>query len=695
MIRRVLVIATCLVLAIVCMATAEPDGHTVQLTPDNSGVKLFVSIDGRILEITVPDGETADPDDPDDPIGTGWVEVFDAAASMTGDLIFSPDGNLNFSLPSEGQIGRTTLDGSLSDFAPCGELNCQPSGLAINYHGDLLAVDKSNTGGLLRWSQLVGLDFNGIDPTVLKYPIGVSTTPSGVRVPGSDAVGRDWVALQEWYTGELASIQATSSSRGAAKKGGGGGGAATLHKSRDSSYDLHSKIGGVDKDALDLAITQARIFYTTGSDVFGVDVDTGASFECATIPGRGEARYISGDVGGLLYVAAVDKKKITVHQIDYSAETGECGSPQLLKTFLTKDFGDNLGGLASTYSTLSSELAIAGDDIDTIYRSTPDGMHYYNFRAVCPTPVSPATEHTCEISTSPALLTTAVNAIESSEDPFNPEEENPSRGLPFNLPGQGFPWEYNTDGFAGFNDPYIGEAEFHEFFTNVSGTNFRLACCPQTCAGEVCDYPDCEFGALMYALPIPSEIVADPRGTKRGTGSVCYESLTSTRNAGLYAADFCGWNSPLVPTPMDLDVDAFFCGPTGVTSVSQGSNVPVKFNVGLDGLQCETNEAPPYDLTVLFSAGVVGYCTGETFTALPDVEPVLDIMPSGEGYLNPETGQILFAKAGPKKQYQFNLDTGQIPLSHGAVRTIVQINATFLEDSIEDGDQSVFIALEP
>ena len=60
-----------------------------------------------------------------------------------------------------------------------------------------------------------------------------------------------------------------------------------------------------------------------------------------------------------------------------------------------------------------------------------------------------------------------------------------------------------------------------------------------------------------------------------------------------------------------------------------------------------------------------------------------------------ETGQILFAKAGPKKMYQFNFDTGQVPLSFGPVRTIVMINATFLEDSIAEGDQNVFFALEP
>ena len=121
MIHRVLVMSTCLILAIAVAAAAQPDEHTVELTPDNSDVQLFVSIDGRILEITVPDGGTADPDDE---VGTGWSQLFDAIAP-TGDLIYSPDGNLNFSLPDEGQIGRTTLDRSAPnyafDYAPCGE----------------------------------------------------------------------------------------------------------------------------------------------------------------------------------------------------------------------------------------------------------------------------------------------------------------------------------------------------------------------------------------------------------------------------------------------------------------------------------------------------------------------------------------------------------------------------------------------
>ena len=88
---------------------------------------------------------------------------------------------------------------------------------------------------------------------------------------------------------------------------------------------------------------------------------------------------------------------------------------------------------------------------------------------------------------------------------------------------------------------------------------------------------------------------------------------------------------------------------------------------------------------------------GTDFVALDEVYPLLGLEPNGEGVIDPITGQVKFAKAGPKKQYQFNFNTGQVELPagySGPVRTIVLINATFLEDSVLDGDQQLFIAVD-
>jgi hypothetical protein len=103
------------------------------------------------------------------------------------------------------------------------------------------------------------------------------------------------------------------------------------------------------------------------------------------------------------------------------------------------------------------------------------------------------------------------------------------------------------------------------------------------------------------------------------------------------------------------------------------------------------------DLNVLFSAGVFGSCDNGTFVPLPEVEAIVGIEPNGEGVFNLETGQAKFAKAGPKKQYQFNFDSGQVTLVTGSppLPTLVIINATFLEDSIEEGDQNIFLRVDP
>jgi hypothetical protein len=683
MTKRALIAGCAVVVAVVVLTGGRLSAQAiaVPLGVDSSGLRILVAIDGRIVEIIDPDGGVADFDDP---AGTGWLEVVDPATTGAGvaDLLLGPDGNIYFSRPSAGAVGRLPLPplGTASNEAPdlvqCGD--CEPSKLGVNFSGDLLATDL-HSGGLLRWSALSALCSDGVSPAGFCFAFGSPSLPIGSLVPGSASVG-PFLALQEWYTGKLLSVWGSETSGPKNQRKG-----PTLRTSEDPEYVAHTLRAELEASPADLAISRATISYATGSKLNLVDLVGGASSDCVQFSGQGnpQPRFLAGDVGGLVHVATASSKQIEVWRVDTTA----CSAPIKLKTFPTSTFGRNLEGIATTFSALTAQ--IAGSGSETTYELLPDGMHKYRLTTVC----DPGTE--CEVRVKPVDLETALNAIETSEDPNNPGLANASIGLPFVLPGHARPFEYHVIGVAA--------EELHEFSTAVEGTNFRLACCQLPCSPTGCDDPvgnadTCEFGVAIYSLPIPSHIVPDPRGTQIG-GTACYEGLISTdpTNAGLYAAEFCGWRSPAVATPPSFDPDEFFCGNAGVATVVSGGTFPTKFEVGPAGQPCTTSEELPVDLNILFSAGVFGSCVDGTFVPLAEVQPILGIEPNGEGYIDPVTGQVKFAKAGPKKLYQFNFDSAQVPLVTGSssLPTLVMINATFLEDSIEEGDQNIFLRVEP
>jgi len=665
----------------------------VDLTPDSTDVRVFVAIDGRIIEITEPDGGEADFDLPGT---TGWSEFHSPAdtGGNTGDILVGPDGNLYFSVPSQNQIGRSPLSGEDPEFVGCGG-SCEPAGLGVNFHGGVLASDR-DSGGLLLWDDLAALCSDGVNAAEFCFPFdgndactgsgipyvcctgsgtGDCDSPSsGTLVPGSDVVG-PFLALQEWYTGKLLSLWGPEKTGPKKDRKG-----PTLQSSADPDYVAHTERAELDGDPTDLAITEAKILYATGKDINFVDLVSEDSSPCVKFSGQGNPRpkFLTGDVGGKVYVATASSKAIGVWEID----TTTCSSPTKLKEFPTNTFGKDVGGVAATFSTLEGQ--VNGTGSEEIYVLSPDGSHNYQLTATCPSSTL------CDFAFKPEGMKTALNAIEESDDPDNPGAANDSRGLPFVLPGHARPFEYVVTNFT--------SDEFHQRSTAVEGTNFRFACCDQPCTAADCDDPagnadTCEFAIAIYSLPISSEIVPDPRGDSiRGTA--CYEGQISTQNAGNFAAEFCGWNSPAVETPAAFDPDEFFCGASGVATVSHGNTFPTKFNVGPEGEPCTSSNELPVDLNVLFSAGVFGSCDNGTFVPLSEVEAILGIVPNGEGVIDPDTGQVKFAKAGPKKQYQFNFDTGQVPLINGSP-TLAFVNATFLEDSIEEGDQSIFVRVEP
>lgn len=650
-------------------------GVGVPLIPDSSGVRILLAIDGRIIEIINPDGGVADFEDL---TGTEWFEIAGPATTGgdTADLLLGPDGNLYFSLPSLNRVGRFPLPpkqiSSMDppDFVFCG--GCEPAGLGMNFLGDLLATDL-DSGGLFRWDELSALCSDGVNPAEFCFEFGNPSLPTGILVSGSASVG-PFLALQEWYTGKLLSVWGAETTGPKNQRKG-----PTLQTSADPEYVEHTFRAELDGSPTDVAISEAAIYYATGRDVKRVDLVTGNSDPCVRFSGQGnpQAKFLTGDVGGIVYIATKSSKNIEV----WSVDTITCSAPTRLKAFPTNTFGKGLAGIAATFSTLTAD--VTGTGTETTYLLQPDGMHNYRLTAVCPSGPE------CNIRIKPVDLQTALNAIEASEDPSNPEQPNASFGLPFVLPGHSRPFEYHVIGLA--------PEELHEFSTAVEGTNFRLACCDEPCSSGGCVPETCVFGIAIYSLPIPSQIVPDPRGNQV-TGSACYEGLISTdpANAGDFAAEFCGWKSPAVETPAVLDPNEFFCGAIGVATVSRGDTFPTKFEVGPEGEPCTSSAELPVDLNVLFSAGVFGSCNGGTFVPLSEVQPILGIVPNGEGVVDPN-GQVKFAKAGPKKLYQFNFDSGQVPLITGTseLPTLVMINATFLEDSIEDGDQNIFLRVEP
>ncbi|TNF80778.1 MAG: hypothetical protein EP299_02415 [Acidobacteria bacterium] len=669
--KQIVGLAALLVSTLLAVAQAQVN---VTLTPDSSGVRVFVAIDGRIIEITDPDGEEADFDDP---AGTGWSEAMDPTTTtgLTADLMVGPDGNIYFSVPSANKLGRFPLTGGSPspEFALCD--GCEPAALGLDFHGDVLATDL-DSGGLFRWDELAALCSDGINPASFCFGFG-SSLPTGTLVPGTNAVG-PFLAIQEWYTGKLLSIWGPETAGPKKDRKG-----PTLQTSADPDYEDHTFRAELDGDAADLAITEAEILYAAGKDIKFVDLVSGDASSCVTFSGQGnpKPKFLTGDVGGKVYVATESSKATVVWALD----TTTCSSPTKLKEFPASTFGKDVGGVAATFSTLKGQ--VNGTGSEETYVLSPDGSHNYRLTATCPS------SNVCNFAFKPECLKTALNAIEESDDPDNPSAANASRGLPFALPGHARPFEYVVTNLT--------SDEFHQRSTAIEGTNFRFACCDEPCTAAGCDDPPgnadtCEFAIAIYSLPISSEIVPDPRGdSKRGTA--CYEGQISTRNAGNFAAEFCGWNSPAVETPAAFDPDEFFCGANGVATVSHGDTFPTKFDVGPKGEPCASGNELPVDLNVLFSAGVFGSCDTGTFVPLPEVEAILGIVPSGEGVIDPNTGQVKFAKAGPKKQYQFNFDTGQVPLVTGSppLPTLVIINATFLEDSIEEGDQNFFLRVGP